>query len=359
MLLFSFAGLLCLTGCAAGLKEGAKGNVSDLRVAVYPVENLSGTPAPLKEIRGSLIDTIKSMGFQLLDEDLLQKFMARHRIRYTGGLDGETAKAFKDETGVGAVLVTSVSLYSPTDPPKFGLTSRLVSTGEKPEILWMDSVSLAGDDSPGILGLGMIEDPKLLREKAVRLLGQSLVRSFLGEKNTEGASGKFRPRVSFRSPAFDPKRRYTVAVVPFFNRSDRKNAAEMLALLFVQHLRDAGNISVIEPGLIREVFLESRLIMDQGLSLPNAEIIFKYLDADLILTGYVMNYQDYQGTFGKPKVDFFVSLLESKSKEVVWSSNSYNEGDDGVFFFDFGRVNTAGSMASQMTRSVVTEMVTK
>jgi hypothetical protein len=74
------------------------------------------------------------------------------------------------------------------------------------------------------------------------------------------------------------------------------------------------------------------------------------LNADLILSGDVTDYEDYQGIWGKPKVSFSAQLIEKKSREVVWSSYSYNEGDDGVFFFDLGRVNTASVMVSQMVR---------
>ncbi len=96
--------------------------------------------------------------------------------------------------------------------------------------------------------------------------------------------------------------------------------------------------------------------MDDGLSLAYADLIFSKLNADLILTGKIMDYQDYQGPGGKPKVDFSAQMIERKSREVVWSSKSYNEGDDGVFFFDMGRVNTAHSMASEMVQHVV-EMI--
>ncbi len=354
------AGAICLSGCAAGLKEQATEAPPGTRgftVAVYPVENLSGTAIPLKEVRESLIATLKARGFSIMEEDAFQKFMAKHRIRYTGGLDTETAGYFDKEAGVKGVLITQVGLYSDVNPPKFALTSRLVSTGGKPAILWMDTVGMAGDDSPGILGLGMIEDPKALREKVERRLVQSLCDSFAGTKKPEGTSRKFRPKASFRSPVLDPQRKYTIAVVPFFNRSDRKNAAELMALQFVQHLREVGNFTVIEPGRIRDELLRFRIIMEQGVSLPNAEVIFNNLNADLILTGYVMDYQDYQGSYGKPKVDFSISLLDRKSREVVWSSNSYNEGDDGVFFFDWGRVNTASVMASRMTQAIVNMMV--
>ncbi len=103
-------------------------------------------------------------------------------------------------------------------------------------------------------------------------------------------------------------------------------------------------------GVVRQAFLEMRIILDQGVSLVNAESIAGLLNADLILAGDVTDYEDYQGVWGKPKVSFSAQLIERKSREVVWSSNSYNEGDDGVFFFDVGRVNTASVMVSQMAR---------
>ena len=56
------------------------------------------------------------------------------------------------------------------------------------------------------------------------------------------------------------------------------------------------------------------------------------------MTGRVMDYQDYQGAEGKPKVNFSVTVVERKSRKVVWNSYSRNEGDDGVYFFDWERL---------------------
>ena len=92
--------------------------------------------------------------------------------------------------------------------------------------------------------------------------------------------------------------------------------------------------------------------MDQGVSLADADAIFAMLNVDLVVTGQVLDYQDYQGGAGKPKVEFTAEVIEKKSREVVWSSTSFNQGDDRVFFFDWGRVNTAYAMASQMVRSI-------
>jgi TolB-like protein len=331
-------------------------------IAVFPVENLSGTMAPLKDIRGLYISQLKRHGFHILEDEGLEKFMARNRIRYTGGMNKAVAQAFKNETGVGAVMITSLELYNEANPPKIALTSRLVSAGDNPTILWIDGVGLAGDDSPGILGLGLIEDPKALLEKAVGRLTGSLEK-YLNKtsksENIKSAKRKFRPKISYRSDILVPNTKYTVAVVPFLNFSGRRNAGEILELQFIQHLKKFEQFDVIEPGIVRQQLLTLRIIIPEGISLANADALFATLDADLILAVNVDEYADYQGGFGKPKVDFFAQLIDRKSRSVVWSSVSHNEGDDGVFFFDRGKVNTAHAMASQMTQWIGERIVEK
>lgn len=356
-------GFFCFTVVAhAGEMRLGASPVRDTksRIAMFPVENLSATTAPLEEIRQGLIDRLNGQGFQVLGDEALETFMAKHRIRFVGGVDRGIAKAFKEEIGIEAVLIVSLEFYSETDPPKVALTSRLISTGEAPSILWTDGVGLAGDDSPGILGLGLIEDPKALLEKAVKSVTDSLIKYLLtgeGPKD-RAAKTKFRPKVVYRSPELDPGKRYVVAVLPFFNRSERKYAGEILVLRFIDQLRKFKAFDVVEPGILRQELLGLRVIMEDGVSLANADAIFSVLDADIVVSGRVIEYQDYQGFSGKPKVDFSTIVIERKSREVVWGSDSYNEGDDGVFFFDTGRVNTAYVMASQMVRWIA-EGVTK
>lgn len=323
-----------------------------IRIAVFPVENLSGTVAPIKEIRQMSIEKLGSKGVDVLDEETLEKFMVKHRIRYTGGISTEIAKAFKQEVNVSGVLITSLELYSDANPPKISLISRLVSTGESPSILWMDGVGLAGDDSRGLLDLGLIEDPKVLLDKGMKVMFDSMDRYFSKRSEGGGSSArrKFRPQISYQSPSLDPKRKYTVAIAPFFNYSLRKYAGDILVLHFAKELKRFDRFEVVEMGVVRQAFLEMRIILDQGVSLANADSIAGLLNADLILAGDVTDYEDYQGVWGKPKVSFSAQLIERKSREVVWSSNSYNEGDEGVFFFDLGRVNTASVMVSQMVR---------
>lgn len=357
-----FAVLICLTSGAAQNDSGAKAitvrpptGVEGLKIAVFPIVNLSGSVVPSATIQRLLIENLKDAGATLIADDLLDRVMAKYRIRYVGGLDQPTASAIRQETGVDGVLITSLELYSEVTPPKVALTSRLVSTGSPPEILWIDGVGLAGDDDPGLLAYRLVKDPQILLKRAIHQLTQSLS-GYLSEKKRVDANPppkKFRPVHIYHSAAPFADKIFNVAVVPFFNPSARSFGGEILALHFIRQLWAHENFHVVEPGLVRQQLLELRIVMDSGVSLADVDVISLRLNADFVLNGKVIDYQDYQGYNGTAKVDFSAQLIERNSRETVWSVKSEHKGTDGVFFFDWGKVNTAYALASDMVQLAV------
>jgi len=363
LFLFLAGAWLIVSACAANpepaRQEGAAaGGLS--RIAVFPVENLTGKSFPSREIHASLVARLQAEGIEVLDEASLDRLMTKYRVRYTAGVEPEVARALQREGGVEAVLIPSVELYEETSPPRVAIFWRLVSTGEYPALLWIDGTGLAGDDAPGILGLGLIEEPRALLAKATDALARSLVRaaSEAGDR-VPGTPRvpKFRPKIVYRSEALDPARSYSVAVVPFFNRSERKYAGEIVALHMIRNLMRFQNFVVVEPGIVRQELLRFRIIMQDGVSLPETETILNAVNADLVLNGEVLDYTDPRDPSGYPKVDFSVLFIERKSRKVVYSSYSHNQGNDGVVLFDWGRVNTAHAMAAQMARAIGDRLV--
>ena len=325
-------------------------------VAVLPVENLSGTIAPLNEMRRAYIEKLKARGIDVLSDDVLEGFMAKHRVRFTGGIDRNISSLFASEIGVRDVLITSLELYSTPVPPKIAIVSRLVMTGPEPTIKWMDDSGRSGDDSRGLLDLGYITDAGKLMDKSLDRLSDSLASSIAGAAPAKDDRRKFRPQYYYRSPQFDMDKRYRVLVAPFFNRSGRRDAEEIIMLQFIEHLYGIPGIDVVEPGVVRDHLLRQRVVMNDGLTMSDAEVAMISLEADLIFMGRVFDYEDYQGPAGTPKVDFTVQVIDRKSRRQVWSSKSRNEGDQGVFFFDRGRVETADGMASEMVGNVIRKM---
>lgn len=331
-------------------------------IAVLPFEALSETVAPVTAIRGALVGRLAARGVPLLGEEALETFMRRHRVRYIGGLALETGRAFRSETGAGAVLATSVDLYAEKDPPRLALTSRLISTGDRARILWMDSARMAGNEAPGFLGLGRIDDQKALRDRVIDRLADSLARHLSrGEGRPADAPARtrpprrFLPRTSSRSPGIQsagngPVR---IAVLPFSDDSTTRHAGEILFLQVLRSLVEAGSAEVLEPGVVREVLLKARLVQEQGPSIPQADLLRALLEVDVVLFGEVSEYIEAGAGTAEPEIEFLVRGIDTARRQAIWSSVSHGRGDDGVFFFDWGRVETAHELASELARGLI------
>ncbi|MDY0212654.1 MAG: hypothetical protein RBR06_06585, partial [Desulfuromonadaceae bacterium] len=322
------------------------------KIAFFPLENISGVKAPLAEISNKYRDLLEKEGLQLLSEERLDKFMFRHRVRYTGGVSSELAHALLEEEGVEAVFITSLESYAEDIPPKVALTSRLVLCREVPEIVWIEGVGLSGEDTPGLLGLKRIKNFEVLQEKALKMLLTSLQEYLAGQRSSRAVKrDKIMPNDYYLATDFVANEQYKIAIVPFLNRYARRNAGFVVPLHFVEALSRYENLQVVEPGLVREQLLKYRLIMQAGPSLAIADVLASdtTLGADLILSGYVFDYQD---KFGTPKIDFATRLFSGPKREIVWWSRSYAAGDDGVYFFDFGRYNSTHVMLQEMVRAI-------
>ncbi len=164
------------------------------------------------------------------------------------------------------------------------------------------------------------------------------------------AASKFHPRTWYRGITIEPGRRYSVAVVPFVNLSDHRAAGDVLALLFMRHMASLPAFSVFDTGVVRQQLLNARIIMEGGLSLSDADTVAALIDADFVLGGRVLRYEDPRSPGGPTHVEFSAVLIERKTRRVVWSSESYNNGRDGVRFFERGRSRTAHAMSTQMVR---------
>ncbi|HSN92773.1 MAG TPA: hypothetical protein VLS93_16190 [Anaeromyxobacteraceae bacterium] len=348
--------LAVLPGCAHRAR-GAPA-VQRPRIVLLPIENVTGGAVSTRDLQLA-VELALRRKFDVVSGDILEEFLSRHRLRFTGGVNRETALAARDDLGADAILVTSLVSHRPVSPPSIGMTMRLVSAGEEPIILWMDHASFSGDEAPGLLGLGLVDSMKEARERAIRRLVASLERTMDGdEPDGPGCGGGYLydPKVRFRSPMLDDGAGRTLAVLPFLNRSGRRGAGEAVSLEFVRQLVATGQFRILEPGLVREYMLRARVTMPGGVSLETTRLLLGAMEVDLVLSGVVLDYAEGQGARG-PTIRFTASMLEGQGGGLVWQSRSFNKGDDGVLFFGLGRVATAGKLTCRMVSPVAEQLV--
>jgi hypothetical protein len=348
---------LGLLGACAGSRPSAPAAAAAAperpppRILVLPLENLSGGAAPLRDLAIAVEVAVASRGVEVITGDLLEAFLAKYRIRNTGGLDRAAARAARDDLGADGVLVTTLESYS-ENPPRLSLVMRLISTGGDPAVSWIDGFSRSGDDRPGLFGMGFVGTVEALRGEALEGLTASLA-DFLAGKAMSGRScpggGWFRPRVAYRGPVSEAGAR-TVVVLPFLNETRRRGSGELIALTFVRELATAGGFQVLEPGIVRDQLLRYRVVMEGGVSVDQARSMLNALDGDYVMAGTVFAFDD---SMTLPSATFSALVIERKTGRIVWDSTSYNKGDDAESLFGLNRVSTVSALTCRMARNVV------
>jgi hypothetical protein len=318
---------------------------------VLPVENLAAAPVPLVEFLGPIDRMVALAGADVISGAPVDEYLARYRIRYTGGVDRVAARAAKVDLGADAILVTSIELYT-TTPPRLGIAMRLVAAGDEPTVLWAEGVSRSGDESPGLFQLGLILDLGRLQFDVMGALGSSL-ELFLSGKGPAATrcpqGGWFRPRIAYRARP-DERDVQSMAVLPFVNYASRRSAGELVALEFTRQFAAAEGYRVVEPGIIREELLRKRVVMEDGVSVDQARMVLNALEADLVVAGYVFSYED---TTGLPGANFTVLIIDRKTGRIVWESTSYNLGNDSETVFGLRKVGTAPGLTCRMIRAAI------
>ena len=323
-------------------------------LAIFPVQNASGGSAPIHALSDALEDALVARGVRTVPHRDVDAILARNRFRFTGGVDRKMAEALREE-GIGAVLVPTLEQYGTLAPPKLAIALRIVETGPVPEVAWADLVARSGDDSPGLLALGIVDAyPELQRQVIARAArsveGWAATRS-RGEPCVR--DWRFEPRRRYRAPVLDDVGRRTIAVLPFRNETPRRGAEDVVANEMVAQLVRSGAFDVLDPGVVREQLLENRIVFEGGVSIDRALTILDLLQADLLVSGIVHAYVAPLGAKTPPVVGFSAFVIDRATAELVWSSTSTAKGDDFVVLFGAGRLTSSSALACRMARTVV------
>ena len=149
------------------------------RIVVLPMANISGNLDARAIIDSLLQKELEKRGFELVPYEDVDKFLTKRRIRNTSFIDRITTLELNRELGVDAVVLGSIDQYSNVSNEIYvGLTLRLVGTRDC-SIIWMDTVSYAGSDFAGLLGIGRVKLIVQLGSVAVSNIVGGIPREYL------------------------------------------------------------------------------------------------------------------------------------------------------------------------------------
>jgi TolB-like protein len=313
------------------IAQGGERGLTD--IALFPFENFSEDKNAVTFVMPLLKDRLEAKGFRVLDDDSLNRFLLKERIRSTGYISRDMARKLGEELNVKAVLVGSIDSFYTGGNPKIGFSVRLIDTSDG-TIIWANHASATGQDFTGILGLGRVKTIDRLASKVL----DKLVDSF-------GIAPPYKEREST----------YRIAVMPFRNESKIKDAAKIATYMFIVELFNSKRFEPLSYGDVRNLVVNLRF---RG----KGEIDYKYMKeisgasgVDGILVGTVELYKEGEGT-APPEAVISARLINARTDRVLWYDSYQYRGDEGIFILDWGRIRSAENVAYKVVSELVKEM---
>lgn len=311
----------------------ATGGEVGFKVAIFPFENLSEDKNALASVTPVLRNRVEAKGLEMLNEDALNRFLLKERIRSTGYISSDIARKLREELNVNAILVGSINSFSSGENPEVGLSARLISSSDG-AILWANHASATGEDFTKILGLGRIRTVERLTSKVI----DKLLESF-----------------SITPPYKEIESTYRIAVMPFQNKSKIRDAGMIAAYMFIVELFKNKGFVPVEYGEVRRSVVDLRVRGKGELDLKNTEAISKSLGIDGIIVGTVELYKEEEGTL-PPEAVISARLIDARKERILWYDSYQLNGDDGIIILDFGKIRSLENVAYKVISKLVKGM---
>lgn len=155
-------------------------------IAVLPFENISENPAAAKIIGELIKKELRDKGWIFITgDDVIEEFLAKRRIRYTGGITRVAVREMGKTLDVDAVLVGSINQFSDVNGNmNVGITVRLVNAIDG-GIIWADTLSYTNREFVSLLGLGVITSIDALSSRVVKDIVKDVENNLFTKKKTD------------------------------------------------------------------------------------------------------------------------------------------------------------------------------
>jgi len=307
-----------------------------IKIAILPFENLTDNSDALTYVIPALKSQLEGKGVEIVDEDVLNKFLLKERVRSTGYISKELAQKIGKELNVKAIFVGSINSFRPGENPSVGLSARLINSSDG-TIIWANHASATGDDFTTILGLGTVKTI----DKLILLVVDRFFASF-----------------SISPPLKEKEFTHRIAVMPFQNSSKHKDAGIIATYMFLVGLFQDKRFEPVEYGETRRLIVDLRIKQKGEIDYEVLEGLLKSLDVDGILVGTVELYSEGLETSSPPEVAINARLIDVRKNKIQWYDGYQLNGDEKVIVFDWGRIISVDNVAYAVVKKLIEKMGT-
>ncbi len=311
--------------------------------AVLPLRNLGSDAEAARELRDGLTQLLAKRGARIVADDALEAVLRARRVRYTDSLSVADARAVGEATGARYALAGVLFDFARGPEPRVSASLRVIdlSTGERVQSAF---VSLRGEDSRGLLGLGAIEDAHELVGLAVSRFARTFGPD--GDPAALEAAGH-------AERAFDK-----IALLPFVNRSSRTDAGTTFSEILGHAWFQETGVRTIEMSELRSALVRARIRSLQETDRASMASIGRELDARWFVLGSVDRFGEEVQVRDQryPVIEATVRVVDARTGLVARSRQVRLRGDDGETVLRLGVEHDPLRLAEDAARELVREL---
>lgn len=351
--------VMLLAACATPQREVAE-PPAPVRCAALPLMNLAADEAAPGLVLNELRLGLAECGAVFVPSSAIESVLRDHRLRDTASLSHAAATALATATGARYVLVGTLFAYAPGPNPHIALGVRLLDA-ERDRLCRTASCSLRGSDFIGMLGLGAITEPgELLAEVVARVVRDLVPGGTLGcveDEPTGTANGSVSAGVisHFRSASFARDDLRRIAILPMQNRTDRYDAAEVMAAAIADQWFRAGGIEVVERAELLAAMRQERVRSVDGMDLVTLARLGKRLGTRYFALGSIELYREEVpvGRDVVAEMEASLRLIDTEQQAIVAAVEIRRRGDDYHWILGYGTVRDPIRLAARVAREML------
>ncbi len=324
--------VLCLLLFAFEGYAGQK--VQGERIVIFPFENFSEDKDALTYVMPLIKEKIQKKGLSVVDEEEMNIFLLKERVRSTAYISKEISRKLSDELKVDFVLLGSINTFLKMENPHIGLCARLVRCSDN-SIIWADHEAATGEDFVTILGIGKIETIDELAKEVVNKLFNSF---------------------DINAPHKEIESTYRIAVMPFYNKTRVRGIGMAITYMFITELLKSEKFVPLEFGDVWQLIVNLRIREKGELSFKNMKSISNLSMVDGIIVGAIDTYREGLSDTAPPEVSISARLLDARENKIRWSDFYTYKGDDDIIILDWGRIRSVENVAYKAVSRLVKEM---
>jgi hypothetical protein len=147
-----------------------------------------------------------------------------------------------------------------------------------------------------------------------------------------------------------------VAVLPFLSDTDFPLADAIVHKVFTSEFKSSSDSLVVQEGDILKVYQQLHILPGVEPTLEQLQITADRVDAQLLITGIVMEMREDRGEHGTviPVILMEIQIRDGHTGQTLWKTLHKRNGTDYKKTMHFGTIHTVTGLSRQMTEEILT-----